>query len=94
MGLIQPWYKYWACVASNPPKPSSTVAASQCPGEYAIMRMHTGWELGVQEAVVFGMTHLVFMLGYKKTSFWYEDREVTFGSHCGPPGIEGKFIDA
>jgi hypothetical protein len=20
MGLIQPWYKYWACVASNPPK--------------------------------------------------------------------------
>jgi hypothetical protein len=94
MGIIQPWYRYWAGIASNPPKRSATAAASQCPGEYAIMRIHAGWELGVEDAVVRGTTYLIFMLGYKKTSFLYEDREVTFGSHSGPPGIEGMFVDA
>jgi hypothetical protein len=58
------------------------------------MRIHAGWELGLRDMVVERMTYLVFMLGHKRTSFWYEDREVRFGSHSGQPVLRQRELGA
>jgi hypothetical protein len=55
-----------------------------------IKSIHVGWELGREDMVNQEIARFVFNLGCSETGFFHGRNRITFGSHSGPPDLEGK----
>lgn len=82
--VIRPWAAGWAQVMQWEDLSS---------GNDRICKIFAAWELGHEEVLSSEMSDLVFNLGVSdrggKRTFSYRGKQISFGSHFGPPDLVG-----